>query len=48
VAWIDEQRPGPVAALADVVSVHASSTISSCHILTVRYIDDYSYTNTCP
>lgn len=48
VAYVDEQRPGPVAALVDVVSVHASPSISSCHILTVTYVDRYSYTNTCP
>lgn len=49
VAWVDEQHPGPVAVLADVVSVHASPTISSCHVLTVWYVDGgYSYTNTCP
>lgn len=45
---VSEQRPGPVAVLADVVSVHASSSISSCYTLRVTYIDHSTYKNTCP
>jgi hypothetical protein len=38
---------GPVAALATTASVHAGP-IGSCYILSVSYIDRYTYTNTCP
>ena len=48
VAYVSEQRPGPVAVLSEIVSVHASSSISSCYILSVTYIEGSSYTDTCP
>ena len=48
VAYVSEYWPGPVAVLTDVVSVHASSSIGSCYILSVTYIDGHSYKNTCP
>lgn len=48
VAYVSENRPGPVAVVADVVSVHASSSVSSCYVMTVTYLVGYSYTDTCP
>lgn len=47
VATVTDGLSGPVAALSQVVSVHAGP-ISSCYILSVTYIDDYTYTDTCP
>lgn len=46
--WTRTDRlSGPVAALAETASVHAGP-ISSCYILSVSYIDNYTYKNTCP
>lgn len=48
VAYVGEQIPGPVAVVSDVVSVHASSAIGSCYVMSVTYIDHSTYTDTCP
>lgn len=38
---------GPVAAMAEMASVHAGP-IGSCYILHVVYVEHYTFTDTCP
>jgi hypothetical protein len=47
VALIPDGMTGPVAAIAEMTSVHAG-TIGSCYVLRVIYIEGTSYADTCP
>lgn len=47
VAYATDSLAGPVAALAEIETVHAGP-VSSCYILQVTYVTHYTYTDTCP
>ena len=47
VALVPDSFTGPVAAIAEVTSVHAGP-IGSCYVLRVIYIEGITYTDTCP
>lgn len=47
VAYASDGLVGPVAVVAEIETVHAGP-VSPCYILSVTYIDNYTYTDTCP
>lgn len=47
VARVSEDAPGPVAAVAGIVEVHAG-TIGYCYELRVTYVDRTTYSDNCP
>ncbi len=47
VALVADGFTGPVAAIAEVTSVHAGP-VGSCYVLRVIYIEGITYADTCP